>query len=89
MKFFVLISDLNSFLICPNNSLFFGYYCQLLDMVGSLIERTIVHRDFQHKYPILVEWYSQELDDAKSIYDRQLSLAKTPQGTHVYYNNHR
>ena len=49
-------------------------------MVGSLIERPIVHRDFQHKYPILVQWYSQELDDAKSIYDRQLALAKTPKG---------
>ena len=49
-------------------------------MVGSLIERPIIHSDFRHKYPILVQWCGQELDEAKYIYDRQLALMNTPQG---------
>ncbi|XP_064397591.1 dynein beta chain, ciliary-like isoform X3 [Halichondria panicea] len=53
---------------------------KLLDMVGTLIERPIICSDFNHKYPVLVQWCDEELDQAKSIYDRQLALMNTPQG---------
>lgn len=49
-------------------------------MVGTLIERPIIHSDFQYKYHILVSCCGDELDQAKCIYDEQLALMKTPQG---------
>ena len=58
-------------------------FAQLLDMVGTLIERPIICSDFNHKYPVLVQWCDEELDQAKSIYDRQLALMNTPQGTNM------
>ena len=49
-------------------------------MMGSFLERPLVHKDFQHNYLMLVDMCSQELDDAKTIFDNQLALAKTPRG---------
>lgn len=52
----------------------------MLDMMGSLLERPIVHDIFQHNYPILVHICNKELDDAKVIFDRQLARARTDKG---------
>ena len=52
----------------------------MLDMMGSLLDRSIVHKIFQHNYPILVKICSKELDTAKVIFDRQLARCNTDQG---------
>lgn len=49
-------------------------------MMGSLIERPLIHKDFQHNYSTLIQMLDEELDCAKLIYDQQLALAKTPAG---------
>ena len=52
----------------------------MLDMMGSLLDRPVIHKFFQHNYLVLVNMCNGELDDAKIIYDKQLARAKTPQG---------
>ena len=53
---------------------------QLIEMMGSLIERPLIHKDFQHNYSTLIQMLSEELDCTKLIFDQQLALAKTPAG---------
>jgi len=60
--------------------------CQLLEMMGSLIERPHIQQDFQTKYPTLLSMYEQELDQAKVLYDRQLALAQSPAGPEINKN---
>lgn len=55
-------------------------------MIGSLIDRPLIQKDFRHKYPVLVSMYSDELDQAKVIFDRQLTLAKSPSGPIISKN---
>ena len=52
----------------------------MLDMMGSLLDRPVIHHFFQHNYYTLIEMCSEELDDAKVLYDQQLARAKTPMG---------
>lgn len=52
---------------------------QLLEMMGSLLERPLVHRDFQAKYPVLLSMYSRELDQGKVIFNQQISHNRSPQ----------
>jgi len=52
----------------------------MLDMMGSLLERPVVHKIFQHNYPILVHMCSKELDNCKIIFDQQLARAETGEG---------
>lgn len=54
--------------------------------MGSLLERPLIHKDFQYKYPVLVSMYSEELDEAKKIYDYQLALRHTPAGPAINKN---
>ena len=55
-------------------------------MMGSLIERPLIHQDFQHKYPILLAMFDHELDNAKLIFDQQVTLAQTPSGPVINKN---
>lgn len=48
-------------------------------MMGQLIERPLVHRDFQAKYPILLSMYSKELDQSKAIFNQQVTLSRSQQ----------
>ena len=48
--------------------------------MGSLIDRPLIHKDFQHNYSSLVHMYNNELDCAKMIFDQQLDKAQTPTG---------
>ena len=57
-----------------------------MEMLGPLLQRPLIHRDFQYKYPILLEMYSQELDQAKVVFDHQLALAQTPAGPCINKN---
>ena len=56
----------------------------LLEMMGVLIERPLVHRDFQAKYPLLLSMYSQELDQSKAIFNQQVALNRSQQVTHTH-----
>ena len=61
-------------------SVVFPFSLQLIEMMGSLIERPLIHKDFQHNYSTLIQMLNEELDCAKLIYDQQLALAKMPAG---------
>ena len=52
-------------------------------MMGVLLERPLVHRDFQAKYPLLLAMFDQELNQSKVIFNQQLARAKSLQ-VHVY-----
>ena len=64
-------------------------HTQLLEMMGLLIERPLVHRDFQVKYPLLLSMYSQELDQSKAIFNQQVSFNRSQQvrilNPHTHY----
>ena len=42
--------------------------------MGTLLERELIKKDFEAKYPILVQMMNQELDTAKAIYDTQMAV---------------
>ena len=53
---------------------------KLIHIFGSLLERPIIHHDFAHNYPIVLEQIEHEMDDAKQIFDQQMELQEQ-QGT--------
>ena len=55
-------------------------------MFGPLLERPVIHRDFQHKYPVLLSMFDDELNAAKQIFDTQKALAESPSGPVVNRN---
>jgi dynein heavy chain len=59
---------------------------KLIDMFGPLLERSRVHTDFQHKYPILLSMFDGELNAAKQIFDAQRTLSESPSGPIVNRN---
>ena len=59
---------------------------KLLEMMGPLLERPLIHRDFQYKYPILLAMYNDELDQVKEIYDQQMLAARSPSGPIINKN---
>lgn len=42
--------------------------------MGSLLDRPLIKKDFEEKYPILVELMNKEMDTAKEIYDAQMQI---------------
>ena len=48
-------------------------------MMGLLIERPLVHRDFQAKYPLLLSMYSKELNESKVIFNQQVTRGRSQQ----------
>ena len=55
-------------------------------MIGSLLDRSVIHKNFQHKYPILVNMCNNELNSVKKLFDQQLALSKTASGPVVNKN---
>lgn len=49
---------------------------QMLDILGSLLERELIKKDFDEKYPLIVKMMDKELDTAKLIYDNQMAAKK-------------
>ena len=44
----------------------------MIDIMGSLIERPMIKKDFDEKYAVVVSRMHEMLDDAKSMYDNQV-----------------
>jgi dynein heavy chain len=59
---------------------------KLFEMMGPLLERPLVQQDFRSKYPILLSMYSEELDAAKVIYDKQMKALQSPSGPVINKN---
>lgn len=59
---------------------------KLFEMMGPLLERPIIQKDFQYKYPILLSMYSEELDQAKVIFDRQMERMQSASGPVINKN---
>ena len=59
---------------------------KLLEMMGPILERPLIHRDFQYKYPILLAMFNQELDSVKLAYDQQMEAARSPSGPVINKN---
>ncbi|XP_070581054.1 dynein beta chain, ciliary-like isoform X2 [Ptychodera flava] len=53
---------------------------KLLDCYGTLLDRPLIREDFESKYPLLLEMYNNELDDAKVIYDKQMAIDEAADG---------
>jgi dynein heavy chain len=47
---------------------------KLIHIFGSLLDRPIIHNDFEHNYPIVLEQIEREMDDAKQIFDLQMDI---------------
>ena len=59
---------------------------KLFEMMGPLLERPIIEREFCSKYPILLSMYSGELDRAKAIFDKQMEALHGPSGPVINKN---
>ena len=59
---------------------------KLIEMLGSLLERPLVSRDFQPKYAKLLTMFNKELDNAKTVFDKQVLLLDSPTGPVVNKN---
>lgn len=59
---------------------------QLLDIMGSLLDRELIKKDFDEKYPLIVKMMDKELDVAKSVYDDQMA-SKKENGKAVLHKN--
>lgn len=55
-------------------------------MMGSLIQRPVIHNNFQHKYPILLDMINEELDAIKKLFDHQVAMAQAPSGPIIHKN---
>ena len=42
-----------------------------------MLDRPLIHADFEYKYPILLKMYEEELDEAKMIFDGQMLVANS------------
>lgn len=47
---------------------------KLIHIFGSLLDRPIIHHDFENNYPIILEHIEREMDDAKQIFDQQMEI---------------
>ncbi|KAL3857821.1 hypothetical protein ACJMK2_012454, partial [Sinanodonta woodiana] len=47
---------------------------KLLDIMGSLLERPVIRKDFEEKYPIVFEMMDKELDTTKEIFDEYMEM---------------
>ncbi len=59
---------------------------KLMEMIGPLIERPLIQKDFRYKYPVLLSMFNRDLDQAKMIFDRQMELMQEPSGPVVNKN---
>ena len=54
--------------------IFLCFFFQLIDVFGSLLDRPFIHEDFGPKYSVLLNMVEKELDEAKVIFDKQMSI---------------
>ena len=47
---------------------------KLVDIFGSLLERPLIKEDFDPNYPLMVSMMDDELNQAKQIYDKHMSI---------------
>jgi dynein heavy chain len=59
---------------------------KLFEMMGPLLHRPMIEQEFCSKYPVLLSMYSDELDRAKVIYDRQMEALQSPAGPVINKN---
>ena len=46
----------------------------MIDIMGTLLERPMIKKDFDEKYPTIVSKMHDMLDEAKLMYDAQVSV---------------
>lgn len=54
--------------------MYLGRVIQLLDILGSLVERPLIRQEFNEKYPRIVTMMAEELYKVKQIYDENLAI---------------
>ena len=52
----------------------------MLDCYGPMLDRPVIKDDFEDKYPQLLVMYSDDLDNAKEIYDKQMASIEASEG---------
>ena len=48
--------------------------------MGTLLERPLIKKDFQTKFPLIIKAVDTELDAVKKLYDQQMSSIHTSDG---------
>ncbi|XP_070187600.1 dynein beta chain, ciliary-like isoform X2 [Littorina saxatilis] len=59
---------------------------KLIHIMGSLLERPMIKKDFEPKYPTIVQLMDKELDIAKAMYDKQVATRKAQGWAPVHKN---
>ncbi|XP_033732158.1 dynein beta chain, ciliary-like [Pecten maximus] len=59
---------------------------KLLDIMGSLLEREMIKKDFEEKYPMVIATLHKELDMVKVIYDKQMEVKESSGKASIHKN---
>ena len=46
---------------------------KLIHIFGPLLERSIIHHDFEKNYSVIIEQVERDMDEAKQIFDQQMA----------------
>ncbi|XP_071954573.1 dynein beta chain, ciliary-like [Antedon mediterranea] len=60
---------------------------KMLDCYGPILDRPVICEDFEHKYPIILKMYNEELDKSKVIYDNQMRSCETSENKPPLHKN--
>ena len=52
----------------------------MLDCYGPLLDRPVIRNDFEDKYAMVLELYSDELDRSKDLYDEHMASIRDSEG---------
>ena len=59
---------------------------QLIDIFGTLLDRPLIKREFDLKYPQIITMMERALDEAKVIYDKNMAIKKVTGSLPVHVN---
>ncbi|XP_076453714.1 LOW QUALITY PROTEIN: dynein beta chain, ciliary-like [Babylonia areolata] len=59
---------------------------KLIAIMGSLLERPLIKKDFEPKYPVVLQMLHDTLDEAKGLYDNQMAIRKARGWAPVHKN---
>lgn len=61
-------------------------WLQIIVMMGNMLERPLIKKDFESKYPLVVEAMDAKMDDSRQIYEHQMSIIREGKRAPIHVN---
>lgn len=59
---------------------------QLVDMMGTLLHRPLIHEKFKNRYPVITKMVDNDLNAVKKLYDHQITSMQGAAGPQLNKN---